>query len=68
MVLSNVKEQADLTILIGNVLDVFALIDPTKIIVKMKLQILPELVNDIQRFVPAICYSTKIFECFNAIF
>lgn len=34
----------------------------------MKLQILPNLVDDIRRFGPAIRYSTEVFECFNAIF
>jgi hypothetical protein len=57
-----------LEILIGNVLDAFALINPAKIIDKMKLQVLPNLVDDIPRFGPAIRYSTEIFECFNAIF
>jgi hypothetical protein len=60
--------QADLKILIANVLDAFALVDPTKIITKMKLQILPALIEDIRRFGPAIRYSTEVFECFNAIF
>lgn len=60
--------QIDLEILIGNVLDAFALIDPSKIIDKMKLQVLPHLVDDICRFGPAIRYSTEIFECYNAIF
>jgi hypothetical protein len=50
------------------VLDAFALIDPSNIIDKMKLQILPNLVDDIHHFGPAIQYSTKIFECYNAIF
>lgn len=60
--------QADLEILIGNVLDAFALIDPSKIIDKMKLQILPNLPDDIRRFGPAIRYATEGFECYNAIF
>ena len=34
----------------------------------MKLQILPNLIDDIRRFGPAIRYSTEVFECFNAIF
>jgi len=34
----------------------------------MKLQILPNLVDDVRRFGPAIRYSTEVFECFNAIF
>jgi hypothetical protein len=63
-----VPPQSDLEILIGNVLDAFALIDPSKIIVKMKLQILPNLTDDIHRFGPAIHYSTDIFECYNAVF
>jgi hypothetical protein len=50
------------------VLDAFALIDPSKIINKMKLQILLNLVEDVRRFGPAIQYSTEPFECFNAIF
>lgn len=60
--------QSDLEILIDNVLNAFGLIDPSKIIAKMKLQILPNLIDDIRRFGPAICYSTEIFECYNAIF
>jgi hypothetical protein len=54
--------------LIGNVLDAFALIDPSKIINKTKLQILLNLVEDVRCFGPAIWYSTEIFKCFNAIF
>jgi hypothetical protein len=46
--------QMDLEILIGNILDVFALIDPAKIIDKMKLQVLLHLVDDIRQFGPAI--------------
>jgi hypothetical protein len=60
--------QSNLDILIGNVLDAFALTDPSKIIDKIKLQILPNLIEDIRRFSPAIQYSTEIFECYNAIF
>ena len=60
--------KSNLDIFIGNVLDAFTLIDPSKIIDKMKLQILPNLVEDIRRFSPAIWYSTEIFECYNAIF
>lgn len=54
--------------LIDNVLDAFAAIDPAKIIDKMKLQVLPHLVEDIRHFGPAIPYLTEIFECYNAIF
>jgi len=50
------------------VLDAFGDVDPSKIVAKMKLQILPHLMDDIRRFGPAIRNSTEIFECFNAIF
>lgn len=55
-------------ILVANVLDAFGAVDPTKIIVKMKLQILPHIMDDIRRHGPLIGKSTEIFECFNAIF
>jgi hypothetical protein len=60
--------QAELQILIDNVLDCWAKIDPTRIIVKAKLHILQHLVEDIRRFGPAILFSTEVFECFNAVF
>lgn len=60
--------QADLEILVGNVLDAFGDVDPSKIIVKMKLHLLAHLTQDIRRFGPAIRNSTEIFECFNGIF
>lgn len=60
--------QADLQILIENVLDAFAEIDPTRILLKVKLHILTHIVDDIRRFGPAVRFSTEIFECFNAIF
>jgi hypothetical protein len=34
----------------------------------MKLQLLPDIVEDIRRHGPAIRFSTEVFECFNAIF
>ncbi len=42
--------------------------DPAKIIIKIKLHLLPHLIEDIRRWGPAIRNSTEIFECFNAIF
>ncbi|KAJ7756798.1 hypothetical protein DFH07DRAFT_773024 [Mycena maculata] len=57
-----------LTSLIGNVLDTFGDYDPAKLLLKIKLHLLPHIVEDVIRFGPAIRNSTEIFECFNAIF
>ncbi|KAH8107680.1 hypothetical protein BXZ70DRAFT_884608 [Cristinia sonorae] len=59
---------SDLEVLLANVLDVWAVIDPERIIQKPKLHILPHILDDIRNFGPAIIYSTEIFECWNAIF
>ncbi|KAH9951510.1 hypothetical protein B0H21DRAFT_705735, partial [Amylocystis lapponica] len=59
---------ADLKVLINNLLNVWAVIDPNHILTKLKLHVLPHLVEDIQHFGPAVLYSTEIFECWNAIF
>ncbi|KAK7453960.1 hypothetical protein VKT23_011472 [Stygiomarasmius scandens] len=58
----------DLNILIDNVLDAFALIDPAKILVKIKLHLLKHIPEHIHRFGPAVQFSTEVFECFNAVF
>ncbi|EJD45161.1 hypothetical protein AURDEDRAFT_165704 [Auricularia subglabra TFB-10046 SS5] len=59
---------ADLRILIANVLDAYTAINPTRILIKAKLHVLPHLPDDIRRFGPAVRSATEIFECFNAIF
>ncbi|KAF8997349.1 hypothetical protein BDZ89DRAFT_778528 [Hymenopellis radicata] len=59
---------ADLEVLIGNVLDAFDAVDPSKMIAKIKLHLLPHLIQDIRRFGPAVRNSTEIYECYNAIF
>ncbi|KAJ6608000.1 hypothetical protein B0H10DRAFT_1816685 [Mycena sp. CBHHK59/15] len=59
---------SDLTVLIGNVLDAFGDQDPAKILLKIKLHLLPHIVEDAVRFGPPIRNSTEVFECFNAIF
>ncbi|KAJ7644882.1 hypothetical protein FB45DRAFT_735642 [Roridomyces roridus] len=58
----------DLEILIGNVLDAFADMDPARILIKLKLHMLTHLPQDIRRRGPAVGFATEIFECFNAIF
>ncbi|EIN05335.1 hypothetical protein PUNSTDRAFT_36762, partial [Punctularia strigosozonata HHB-11173 SS5] len=59
---------ADLTILIANVLDYWAELDPSRIVNKIKLRILTYLVPNVQRHGPAILYHTEVFECWNSIF
>lgn len=46
----------------------YAVIDPLRILDKVKLHLLEHLPDDIPRFGPHIRYATEIFECFNAIF
>ncbi|KAF7311326.1 hypothetical protein MKEN_01034300 [Mycena kentingensis (nom. inval.)] len=59
---------SDLTILIGNVLDAFGDVNPARIIQKMKLHILPHIIEDAVRFGPPIRNSTEVFEGYNAVF
>ncbi|KAH8112205.1 hypothetical protein DFH11DRAFT_1545899 [Phellopilus nigrolimitatus] len=58
----------DLEQLVDNILDSFDDCDPARIITKVKLHILPHIVEDIPRFGPAIHFSTEVFESYNAIF
>ncbi|KAJ7467958.1 hypothetical protein FB451DRAFT_1020806 [Mycena latifolia] len=68
-VISNMEDYlADLQVLIDNLLDAFATLDPTKILIKLKLHVLLHIVQDIRRRGPAVRFSTEVFECFNAIF
>ncbi|KAF8994931.1 hypothetical protein BDZ89DRAFT_1096970 [Hymenopellis radicata] len=59
---------SDLKIVIGNVLDAFGDIQPSRILDKIKIHLLPHLLQDIPRFGPAIRYSTEVYEGFNPIF
>jgi hypothetical protein len=60
--------QSDVEIAAANVLDLFAMIDPSKMTCKMKLHLLVHLKEDILRFGPLVGAATETFECFNAIF
>ncbi|KAJ3978510.1 hypothetical protein F5890DRAFT_1422552, partial [Lentinula detonsa] len=58
----------DIEVSVGNVLDAFADVAPSKILVKIKLHLLTHLRDDIRRFGPPIRYATEVFEGFNAVF
>ncbi|KAI0816060.1 hypothetical protein BC628DRAFT_1414013 [Trametes gibbosa] len=58
----------DIDIAVANVLDLFAEIDPTKILEKIKLHLLVHVREDIKHFGPLIGVCSESFECFNAIF
>ncbi|KAJ7062516.1 hypothetical protein C8F01DRAFT_986105 [Mycena amicta] len=58
----------DLNILIGNVLDTFGDTNPARIIQKMKIHLLPHIIEDAVRFGPPIRNSTEVFEGYNAVF
>jgi hypothetical protein len=51
----------------ANVLDIAALIDPSKIVMKIKYHLLPHIKEDIIRFGPMVGVATEVFEGFNAI-
>ncbi|RXW21858.1 hypothetical protein EST38_g4007 [Candolleomyces aberdarensis] len=58
----------DVDIAVANVLDSAALIDPSKIIAKVKYHVLTHAVEDIRRFGPLIGVATESYESFNIIF
>jgi len=51
-----------------NVLDIAALIDPSKIVLKIKYHLLSHIKEDIIRFGPMVGIASEVFEGFNAIF
>ena len=60
--------QSDIEVAAANVLDLFAMIDPSKMTSKIKLHLLVHLKADILHFGPLVGVATEVFECFNAIF
>ncbi|KAF7324149.1 hypothetical protein MKEN_00637600 [Mycena kentingensis (nom. inval.)] len=59
---------AQLEIAIANVLDAWDAVEPLRILVKIKLHLLPHLPDDIRRFGPAVRFSTETQEGYNAVF
>ncbi|KAJ7929864.1 hypothetical protein B0H13DRAFT_2310253 [Mycena leptocephala] len=59
---------ADLHIAIGNFLDSFAEIDPTKMVVKVKTHLLTHAPADVRLFGLLLGAITEAFESFNAVF
>ncbi|KAJ7195789.1 hypothetical protein GGX14DRAFT_575340 [Mycena pura] len=59
---------ADLRVAVANMLDVCALIDPSKIITKIKYHLLTHTDDDVRAFGPLVGMATEIYESFNAVF
>ncbi|KAJ7429669.1 hypothetical protein B0H11DRAFT_1766833 [Mycena galericulata] len=59
---------ADILTAASNVLDAFAMMDPTKIIAKNKLHILAHIKADVLRHGPLVGVATEGFESFNGVF
>ncbi|KZV67198.1 hypothetical protein PENSPDRAFT_584337 [Peniophora sp. CONT] len=58
----------DLEVAVANVIDAFCIIDPAKIIWKVKLHLITHSPDDVRRFGPLVGLSTEISECFNGVF
>ncbi|EPQ51212.1 hypothetical protein GLOTRDRAFT_49236 [Gloeophyllum trabeum ATCC 11539] len=58
----------DLEIAVANVLDIFAEIEPSKIITKIKLHLLSHIKDDVRRLGPILGEMDEIFECYNGVF
>ncbi|KAJ7688287.1 hypothetical protein B0H17DRAFT_1135742 [Mycena rosella] len=62
------KYRRDLRVAVGNVLDIFATIDPSKIISKVKYPLLVHIDEDLVQCGPIIGLATELFESFNGVF
>ncbi|KAJ7937548.1 hypothetical protein B0H13DRAFT_1852520 [Mycena leptocephala] len=60
--------QRDLKVAVAYVLDIFATIDPSKIIAKIKHHLLVHTDEDVIQFGPLVGVATEIFESFNGVF
>ncbi|KAJ6488082.1 hypothetical protein DFH09DRAFT_1377694 [Mycena vulgaris] len=58
----------DLRVAVANVLDIFATIDPSKIITKIKYHLLVHTDDDVVQFGPLVGVATEIFEAYNGVF
>ncbi|KAJ6622070.1 hypothetical protein B0H10DRAFT_2162856 [Mycena sp. CBHHK59/15] len=58
----------DLRVAVANVLDVFSMIDPSKIMTKIKYHLLAHIDDDALEFGPLVGIATEVFECFNGVF
>ena len=68
MTLTVLFGQRDIEVAVGNVLDLFVIMDPKRIMDKVKLHLLAHIREDVLRFGPLVGVATEIFECFNAVF
>ncbi|KAJ7838296.1 hypothetical protein B0H14DRAFT_3700910 [Mycena olivaceomarginata] len=59
---------AQLEIAIANVLDAFDVVDPLRILTKIKLHLLAHIPDDVRRFGPLIRVATEIYEAYNGVF
>ncbi|KAF8134135.1 hypothetical protein K438DRAFT_1911731 [Mycena galopus ATCC 62051] len=64
---NSTEYRRDLKVAIANVLDIFAAIDPSKIITKIKFHLLVHAPDDVSQFGPLIGVATEIFESFNGL-
>jgi hypothetical protein len=62
------SRQADLHVAIGNFLDSFAEIDPSKMVTKVKTHLLTHAPSDVRMFGPLLGAITEAFESFNGVF